>query len=115
LTSGFQKCLKASTKEEFDLARSELEGAHPTTATYMARLFERSEKWSHYSVHKKLTLGIQATQRAESMNSLIADWVSSKIALPTLFGRMMKLEKNQKERVEFLNWKVPFFFRMLTM
>jgi len=77
----------------------------PSAEAYLQRLYDRREHWAWPWVGTAFTVGMQSTQRVESVNANIKKLVHSKASLPTLFKAIEDILSSQATTARFLQYK----------
>jgi len=107
----FWRARNALTEEEFDHHWSTLERDYvgeqygEQSASYLARLYNRRQRWAWAWIGSRFTAGIQSTQRVEKIQQIIKREVNSQTSLPDLFTAIEHQISNEELISKYLNYK----------
>ncbi|XP_038699627.1 protein FAR1-RELATED SEQUENCE 5-like [Tripterygium wilfordii] len=102
----FNKCMyEYEDMEEFENKwKKMLQDNNLMENSWLARIYEKKEKWAKAYMKNSFTLGIRSTQISESLNSDLKDYLKSTLSIDDFFkhfDRVVEQKQNKELEAEF--------------
>lgn len=103
--SKLYKCLGKIDPLDFQAEWEELKSLYPNATSYLLRMERVKEKWAACFNQDIFTADMNTTQRAESMNNLMKQYLDASTSLTEFISAFESVLDTRKEKTEFLEYK----------